>query len=124
MNFTIFTKFPKSEVSIPNRLLGTVLRSKFNKKKQIGKLRVSAFQRLKNQRLRTSPSKVMDLSKFYKSIKIHSKFIKIIKKSPAIFYDCYLLRDYSSLFLSVVNKSSRYWLFFRVFCFEQITNRK
>ena len=31
MNFTIFMKYRKSEVPIPNRLLGTVLRSKFNK---------------------------------------------------------------------------------------------
>ena len=47
------------------RCLGTFLRSTFNKKQQIGKLRVEAFQRLKNQRLRTSPSKVMAISKFH-----------------------------------------------------------
>ena len=41
-------------------------RSKFNKKEQIEKLRVSAFHRLKIRRLKTSPSIVMAISKLYK----------------------------------------------------------
>ena len=65
--FEIFTQFPKSRIWIRNRHLGGLLRSKFNKKDTIGKLRVSAFQRLKNQRLRTSPSKVMVISHLYKN---------------------------------------------------------
>ena len=60
----------------------------------VGKLRVSAFQRLKNQRLRTSPSKVMALSKsdkksitLFKNHKtIDKKYIKLLKnhKLPTI----------------------------------------
>ena len=38
-----------------------------------------AFHRLKNRRLRTSPSKVMAISKFHKIIKNYWKFIKITK---------------------------------------------
>ena len=60
----------KSVFSIQNRCLGTFLRSKFNEKYTVGKLRFRAFQRLKNQRLRTSPSKVMAISKFREIIKI------------------------------------------------------
>ena len=71
--FDYFSEFPKSRIPIRNRRLSTLLVSKFNKKYQIGKLRLSAFQRLKNQRLRTSPSKVMALSK---SDKKSIKFMK------------------------------------------------
>ena len=71
--FVIFNATPKSRIPIRNRRLGTLLRSKFDKKHQIGKLRLSAFQRLKNQRLRTSPSKVMAISQSYKT------FIKFIR---------------------------------------------
>ena len=47
-----------------------------------GKLRVGTFHRFKNQRLRTSPSKVMAISKIRKFHKIEqniTKFIRILK---------------------------------------------
>ena len=44
-----------------------------------GKARVRAFHRLKNQRLRTSPSKVMTISKFDKIHKIYQKILKFTK---------------------------------------------
>ena len=48
-------------------------------KYEIGKLRFRAFQRLKNQRLATLPSKVMAISKFYKVREIHWTSINIVK---------------------------------------------
>ena len=62
----IFDEFVKSEVSLRNHDLDAFLRSKFNKKYLFGMLRVGTFHRFKNQRLRTSPSKVMAISKFDK----------------------------------------------------------
>ena len=74
--FLLFMEFPKSGVPIRNRVLDAFLKSNYNKKHQIGKLRVRAFQRLKNQRLTTSPSRVMAIWKFYKILKIVRKCIK------------------------------------------------
>ena len=48
----------------------------------------------------------MAISKFYKIIKIIWKFIDIVKESPAIFYDCYLLRDYSITKIAGLQKMS------------------
>ena len=76
MNFMIFDEFVKSEVSLRNRDLESFLRSKCIEKYLFGKLRVRAFQRLKNQRLATSPSRVMAIWKFYKILKIVRKCIK------------------------------------------------
>ena len=80
-HFVIFTEFPKSRIPIRNRRLGGLLMSKFNKKNTIGKLRFRAFHRLKNQRLRTSPSKVMTLSKSDKKSIKFMKNHKILKIS-------------------------------------------
>ena len=81
MNFMIFDEFVKSEVSLRNRDLESFLRSKFIEKYLFGKLRVSTFHRLKNQRLRTSPSKVTKNSKFYKIHNIQIIFIIFHKEA-------------------------------------------
>ena len=74
--FVNFMELPKSGIPI-HRVLDAILKSNYNKKHQIGKLRVRAFQRLKNQCLTTSPSRVMAIWKFYKILKIVRKCIKI-----------------------------------------------
>ena len=75
-------------MSLRNRDLESFLRSKCIEKYLFGKLRVRAFHRLKNQPLRTSPSKVMAISKILKIHKIKqniTKFIRILKIVPWTF---------------------------------------
>ena len=62
MNFMIFDEFVKSEVSLRNRDLESFLMSKFNKKHQIGKLRVPGIQFRRNWRLRMRLSRDIAIS--------------------------------------------------------------
>ena len=64
--------------------------SKFDDFGTDGKLRLSAFHRFKNQRLRTSPSKVTAILKFTKIHKIYQKSSKSIKSMKMCLQ---LLRD-------------------------------
>ena len=80
MKFEIFDGFLKSEVSLRNRDLEAFLRSKCIEKYLFGKLRVRAFHRLKNQRLRTSPSKVTTISNCDETHKMVRKYIQVRRR--------------------------------------------